>query len=299
MVCEVMRYPKEDLDRVVSQISFWEDFKNQKILITGSTGWIGSWLYESLVYASERLNLKIQFSHLASYGAFMPEREYDLVLHAAFSPFPGAQEKGTHKILTWAEKVKVKKFLLLSSGVIDQEIPDRSQYRTIKGSEENLALMGGWTVPIKIARIYTLAGPGAKLVNPYALTSFIGDAITHSSIRLEGYGDQVRSYLYMSDLVVWLLTILMKGERSTPYAVGSDRPVTIYSVAQMVAKEFETHVTRTIDTRVPFSNYVPDITACSKLGLAITVPLEESIKKTCVWFKGGVCRQHSDQGKRY
>src|SRR5438105_4770125 len=48
----------EDLDRIVRTTdSLWKTLQNQRIFITGGTGFFGCWLLESFVWAVKKFNL--------------------------------------------------------------------------------------------------------------------------------------------------------------------------------------------------------------------------------------------------
>ena len=73
-----------------------------------------------------------------------------------------------------------------------------------------------------------------KLDAHFAIGNFIADYWAQPNSRRET--DQpVRSYLYASDLMVWLWTILFKGQPRRAYNVGSEDAVNIATLAREVA----------------------------------------------------------------
>ena len=48
----------DDLDRVLASThDLWEELREQRIFITGGTGFFGCWFLETLLWANDRLGL--------------------------------------------------------------------------------------------------------------------------------------------------------------------------------------------------------------------------------------------------
>lgn len=141
----------------------------------------------------------------------------------------------------------------------------------------------------KIARCFSFLGPYLPLSEHYALGNFIRDGIQGRAILVKGDGTPIRSYMYASDLVIWLLTILVRGKSCEPYNVGSENSLDIKSLAMTVAHCFE----KVRDVQVAIEPaqgkspqmYVPSTEkARGELGLQQYIPLSEGIQKTLHWF---------------
>jgi dTDP-glucose 4,6-dehydratase len=94
--------------------------------------------------------------------------------------------------------------------------------------------------------------------------------------------------LYAADLAIWLWTILLRGEPMRPYNVGSPVDLTIEELAHLVAATFAPTVPVTVagarTPGAPAVRYVPDVTrATTELGLQVTVPLADGIRRTVDW----------------
>ncbi len=149
------RLPARDLQHVLDHTqALWEDLRGKAIFLTGGTGFVGTWLLESLLWISERLNLGITATvltrapdrfrarspHLANHPAVsllagqvqsfaFPEGQFPFVVHAAterivipYDEHPlGSFERdiaGTHRVLEFARSHGVRRLLFTSSGAV-------------------------------------------------------------------------------------------------------------------------------------------------------------------------------------
>lgn len=144
-----------DLDHILTHTrELWEELRDQRLFITGGTGFFGCWLLESLVWANERLNLNAtaqvltrnveafrkKAPHLATNPAIQcyvgdvrsfgfPRGAFSHVIHLA----PEARARvnterplemldtivqGTRHTLDFAVACGARKFLLASSGAV-------------------------------------------------------------------------------------------------------------------------------------------------------------------------------------
>ncbi|MGP0097260.1 MAG: NAD-dependent epimerase/dehydratase family protein [Terriglobales bacterium] len=217
--------------------------------------------------------------------------------------------EGTRRALRFSIASSVSKFLLVSSGAvygtqpphlthIDETFtggPDplnpASAYAEGKRSAELLcALAASPRLAIKIARCFAFVGPYMQLDAHFAIGNFISDAMQSRPLLVKGDGSPFRSYLYASDLAVWLWTILFRGESLRAYNVGSEASVNIASLAAEVTRVLSPG--RSIDIAsaatpaAPAHRYVPS-TARGRveLGLRAEVPLSEAIRRTAIWFE--------------
>jgi nucleoside-diphosphate-sugar epimerase len=98
----------------------------------------------------------------------------------------------------------------------------------------------------------------------------------------------LRSYLHPADLVVWLLRILIRGERTRAYNVGSDEVVTIAQLARHVAAAVHPApevIIQAAQAAGPQNIYLPDVTrVCTELGLEAAIPLREAITRTLTFL---------------
>ena len=139
-------------------------------------------------------------------------------------------------------------------------------------------------VNMSIARCFSFVGPGLPFNLHYAIGNFVRDAIMKNSIIINGDGSPVRSYMYLGDMVVWLLTILLEGKNGKDYNVGSEKKVSILRLANLIQKKLNSSGKVVLKNKIVHStgtppNYfnIPDTTRCkNELNLS-EINLEDSI----------------------
>ncbi len=251
-----------------------------------------------------------------------PNSELTHIIHAASEPNIQHSDNwaqghirssidGTRNLLELATRHRIKSMLTITSGAIyspmdsvidglskegpgniDDYLSERIVYGQSKRMMEVMSAVAARASSFKatIARCFCFVGPYLALDANYAVGNFIRDAMKSERIVINGDGTPMRSYLYPTDLVVWLMTILNKGESGRPYNVGGDVPISIAELAKLVASRSGNHVE--IHTKQSPSNgaknyYLPDLRrAVDELGLSVSVDLTTAIDKTFAWYRG-------------
>lgn len=116
----------------------------------------------------------------------------------------------------------------------------------------------GLVDPIQ-ARLFAFLGPGLPTDEGFAIGNFVGQASRGETITVHGDGTTVRSYLDARDLVAWLILLLVSGEASSAYNIGSPegRPLTYWAY---LCSELSGVGTRIGDAPVgERSIYVPEV----------------------------------------
>ena len=247
-----------------------------------------------------------------------PNGDFTYLIHAATDASAELNEKnpvamfdtvvgGTRRVLDFALKKKINKTLYLSSGAVYGQQPwelervaeswsgapscldPRSAYAEGKRAAEMLCALY-WkqhTLNISIARIFALLGPYLSLDIHFAAGNFIRDSMNGKEIVVNGNGLPCRSYLYASDLTIWLLHLLLHGQPNKAYNVGSDESVSIKELAEKTSKVLGGPGFKIMDKNDMGWNlgrYVPDTNLVLKeFGLCRTVFLDESIRRTAIW----------------
>jgi len=141
----VRRLPERDLDHVLTGVGeAWKALKQSRVFITGGTGFVGTWLVESLLHARDRLDLDLSVTvltrdparysktnpSLAAHPSIkllqgdvrdfrFPEGDFPFVIHGA-TPDPEldvaiAEAKN---VLEFARSHGTRRFLFTSSGAM-------------------------------------------------------------------------------------------------------------------------------------------------------------------------------------
>jgi len=319
---------EQDLNHVLTRTGdLWEALRDQNIFITGGTGFVGAWLVQSLVWANERLGLNaratlltrnpdrfrskapeaanhpsVQFLRGGITSFEFPERDFAFVIHAATGNFP--EVEGTRRVLEFARTHGTRRFLFTSSGAVYGKQPadlthipedypgvePYSPYGHAKRISEWLCLTHArqYEFAAAIARLFAFAGPYLPLDLNFAIGNFVADVLAGRPVRIAGNGTPYRSYLYAADLAIWLWTILIKGESTRPYNVGSGDAITIAQLAQAVVENTVPATRIEIACKaapgVPAARYVPSVDRAGReLGLYPIIPLEEAIRRMYAW----------------
>jgi len=246
-------------------------------------------------------------------------QEYSHLIHAATDierPVDAIETfdvtvAGTKRVLEFAASSGVQKMLILSSGAIygqqqgvcstqSESMPSlvdvndpQNAYGLGKIATEWLGNVYSNTYGFDVitARIFAQIGPNMPLNAHFAAGNFIRDALAGESIIIKGDGLSVRSYMHASDLVSWLIAILVRGESRSAYNVGSSQGTSIRELAQAISRIVDGNSAKitvlgrpTPGAAPPF--YVPDITrATQSLGLSIKVPIDCAIAQTVRWYQ--------------
>lgn len=250
-----------------------------------------------------------------------PEGNFDYVVHAATEASAKFNEEapqemldsiigGTRHVLDFASRCEVKKLLLTSSGAVYGKQPAEidhisedylgapdplnpgSAYGEGKRAAEHMCAVHArrFGCEAKIARCFAFVGPHLPLDAHFAIGNFIRDALRGDSIRIGGDGTPMRSYLYASDLAVWLWTILFKAPSARAYNVGSAEDLSIEQLGKIVNSSLgNTAGVLLAENPVslrPTARYVPAIErANEELGLQVRILLSDAIRRTASWHR--------------
>ena len=153
---------EDDLDYILFHTKgLWKELRNEKIFITGGTGFFGCWFLESFIWANDKLNLnasavvltrdpeafKRRSPHLYNHNAIkflkgniknfvFPKGSFSYLIHSCgYQQAAGGKVRnvsmanemlmGTTRVLDFCVKARVKKMLLVSTGAVYGNPPSR------------------------------------------------------------------------------------------------------------------------------------------------------------------------------
>lgn len=317
--------PNSDIEEILKNEELLRGFENSSILITGASGFVGTWLTTALWEASQELNLNINLSLLSRGGSkisangcrkslnvishdllapiTIPNQVFDFVFHTATpsQPTTGGTDpalvykiakEGTKNLLRFVGRRKnPPKFLHTSSGAVDllnseiSETEIQMAYRLGKSEAERMVLEASINGDITGAnpRLYAFAGPGIATDAHFASGTFMSAALRGIPLSIQGHPETIRSYMYPTDMVVWLLRII-QSPTTDVIRVGSPEKVTILELAELILKingngSISNRGNLTVAPSVYFPNLSETIT---RYNFRETIALEESLLR---WAK--------------
>lgn len=254
-----------------------------------------------------------------------PDGDFQYILHLASASAIGKYlgedplqrfdtiVQGTRRVLDFAVRCGCKKLLFTSSGYVygshSVSRVSEEQPACVSPFDSNAPLGVGklaaeflcqeysnkYGFQVKIARCFSFVGPYLQLNIHYAVGNFIRDLLMGGPICVESDGSAIRSYMYTSDLTIWLWNIFFKGKTCYPYNVGSEDAVTIKELANTVAQfsndQIKVKIKNPPDPGKKPHIYVPSTKrARMEMGLKQSVGLVDAIRKTVNFYrKCGSC----------
>jgi len=218
--------------------------------------------------------------------------------------------EGMRHALDFAAVEGIKKVLLTSSGAVYGKQPEEISHisETYNGAPDVISPVSSYGegkrvaellstiyslnnhIEIKIARCFAFVGPYLPIDQHFAIGNFIKNALNNEPISIHGDGTPFRSYLYSSDLIIWLMIILSTGRSCYPYNVGSDDAISIKQLAEIICKTLDPSLeikilNEPVIGKFP-EQYVPStLRARTELNLKQTVSLTEAVSKTYNYYK--------------
>jgi nucleoside-diphosphate-sugar epimerase len=254
--------PIEDMQFIAKHVNA-DKLRSMYGVVTGATGWFGQWICAALDFMGCEYS-KVDTRRLYPFKA-------DYCIHLA--------PKDASPLIQMLDKADVKHVLFTSSGSVYDKVPSENCIE--KKANEDLFIKSG--LPVNIARCFSFIGPGVCqkelapgiFIKAYLENKPIGIINTHIT----------RTYMYMSDLVIWLLKILL-ADKVNVYDVGSAERITPFELAIRIKAKMnaKSELWMMEGNPDPRPNYVPCLQfAQEDLGLRVRVDLDTALDKTIEW----------------
>ena len=143
-------------------------------------------------------------------------------------------------------------------------------------------------LPVVTVRPFNVYGPGQT--GEGAIQTFVKRALANEDIHIDGDGNQIRAWCYVTDFVDGIVRCIeMENAVGQSYNIGNSRAVvTIFGLAQTVLRVlgskssivFDPPLSADIAIRIPSVEKIE-----RELGFKAKVDLEEGIARTAEWMK--------------
>lgn len=213
---------------------------------------------------------------------------------------------GTMNVLDWARVSGVAKVIFASTrevygkneeaelleeqayGTLDP-LDDRSCYPESKRAAETLlrSYFLQYGIPYNIVRIAHSYGPTMRLENDgRVMADLVGDVVAGRDIVLKSNGEAIRAFLYVTDAVLGMFTVLFRGKAGEAYNLANEtEPVSIRELAQRLAASRNDKTIRVVVNEGDQKGYCAyrrtalDTTAIGHLGWKPRVSLGEGVRR--------------------
>ena len=173
-------------------------------------------------------------------------------------------------------------------GTLDP-LDDRSCYPESKRAAETLlkSYYKQYGVNFNTVRIAHSYGPTMQLENDgRVMADLMGDVISGHDIVLKSNGEAVRAFLYITDAVVGMFTVLFHGETAKAYNLANEmEPISIRDLAQLLAALREDKNIQVVVSEGGQKGYCAyrrtalDTSAIEQLGWKPQITLKEGINR--------------------
>lgn len=266
----------------------------------------------------------VQFLNVDASRPFKLDVRPDVILHGASIASPSVYRQfpletaevnalGTYHLLQEARSLHLQSFVFISSSEIygDPEpsaVPTpetyhgsvsctgpRACYDESKRFAETLAMIffRSRKTPIRIIRPFNVYGPGMRLDDRRVLPDFARCVLEGRDIELFSDGSPTRSFCYISDFIVGLLCVLVRGVSGEAYNVGSDREeISVRDLARRMIEvdgrgfkvKHQTHQDSDYLSDNP-QRRAPDLSKLRALGFKPGIDLRTGLSRYLAWAR--------------
>ena len=133
-------------------------------------------------------------------------------------------------------------------------------------------------------RLYAFTGPGIVLDEHFAVGNFIRDGLQGNQIVIKGNPSTLRSYMYPTDLVIWILTALLKPT-NLDTNIGSEVPISMFQLGNIISDMTSKKGVRILGENEEISNYVPSTSSFREnYGVSEQITLSRGLERWIEWL---------------
>tara|TARA_Y100001970_G_scaffold217871_1_gene266997 strand:+ start:2501 stop:3442 length:942 start_codon:yes stop_codon:yes gene_type:complete len=209
--------------------------------------------------------------------------------------------KGMINILELCEENKIKEFYLASTPEVhnspylptDEKVPliipdpfnPRYSYAAGKIISEIMTLNANFLDKAIIFRPYNIYGPnmGYNHVIPEIILKSLK---SNKKLKIQGSGNQTRSFCYIDDFVAGFNLLLSKGKNKNIYNIGNKDEIKIKDLVKKIIKisNKKLSISTSSQKKGDVKRRCPDITKLRKLGFKPKNNLDLGLIKTYEWY---------------
>jgi UDP-glucose 4-epimerase len=199
---------------------------------------------------------------------------------------------GTFATLQAARAARVGRFIYVASsscyGIPDvyptpEDAPIQPQYPYALSKWLGECLVMHWVLVYKLPavslRFFNIYGPRARTSGTYGAVFgvFLAQMLAGKPLTIVGDGEQERDFTYVSDAVDALLAAAGSDQIGRCYNVGSDKPISINRLADLLRAGDRVHIPKRPGE--PDRTYADTRRIKAELGWRASVPIEQGVDK--------------------
>jgi UDP-glucuronate decarboxylase len=144
-------------------------------------------------------------------------------------------------------------------------------------------------IEVCVIRLFHTFGPGIKADDGRSFADVLWGATLNNQIVLKSQGNQVRTFLYLSDALEGIISLAFSCRPGFfTVNLGSTSPITILgfarTVANVVGASVKFEINETFD-HSPNKTIIPNVDLMRLVGWSQKVSLEEGIQRTISWIR--------------